>query len=153
MKKTFLSLLALAVTFATQAADKVESVTSPNGKLKVEVSFGTELKYSVFDEGKTLLKDSRIGLIVKDGPKVGENPKLKKKKITAINEEIPSPFYREPKVQNNCNEMKLTMADGFVLTFRAYDNGVAYRLSSSLKKPAELIVENEIAELDRKSVV
>ena len=94
MKKTFLSLLALAVTFATQAADKVESVTSPNGKLKVEVSFGTELKYSVFDEGKTLLKDSRIGLIVKDGPKVGENPKLKKKKITAINEEIPSPFYR-----------------------------------------------------------
>jgi alpha-glucosidase len=151
MKKIFLSLMTLAVATAMQAAgaaDKAESVTSPNGKLKVEVSFGAELTYTVTDEGTVLLKDSRIGLTVKDGPKVGQNPKLKKKSLATINEQIASPFYRESSVQNNCNELKLTMADGFVLTFRAYDTGVAYRLSSTLKKPAELIIENETAEFN-----
>lgn len=148
MKKIFSTLLALATIIVAQAADKVESVTSPNGKLKVEVCFGSELKYSVFDEGKVLLKDSRIGLTVKNGPKVGVNPVLKKKTATTINEEVASPFYREPKVQNNCNEINLTMADGFVLTFRAYDSGVAYRLSSTLKKPAEMLIENELAEFN-----
>lgn len=148
MKKIFLSLIAFAAVAIAQAADKVESLTSPNCQLKVEVSFGSELTYSVYDGDKMLLKDSRIGLTVKDGPKVGVNPVLKKKATAAINETIPSPFYRETSVQNNCNEMQLTMADGFVLTFRAYDSGVAYRLSSTLKKPAEMIIENELAEFN-----
>lgn len=148
MKKIILSLLAFAAIVTTQAADKVESVSSPDGKIKVEITFGSELKYSVFDNGKTLLKDSRIGLTVKDGPQVGQNPVLKKKNTVTIDEEIPSPFYRESKVQNNCNEINLTMADGFILTFRAYNSGVAYRLSSTLKKPAELIIENELAEFN-----
>ena len=148
MKKILFLLLTFTAALVTQAADKVERVTSPNGKIKVEINFGSELKYSVFDEGKTLLKDSRIGLTIKNGPKVGSNPVLKKKTQATINEEIPSPFYRQPKVQNNCNEIKLTMSDGFTLTFRAYDSGVAYRLSSALKKPSEMIVENELAEFN-----
>ena len=60
MKKILFSLLTLTAALITQAADKVERVTSPNGKLKVEVCFGTELKYTVYDEGKALLKDLRI---------------------------------------------------------------------------------------------
>lgn len=148
MKKLFLSLFALAVTLTTQAADKVESLTSPDGKIKVEVTFGNELKYSVYDNGKLLLRDSRIGMTVKNGPAVGTNPVLKKKAINTINEEINAPFYRDAKVQNNCNQAVFTMADGFTLTFRAYNDGVAYRLGANLKKATELIVENELAEFN-----
>ena len=36
MKKIILSLLAFAAIVTTQAADKVESVSSPDGKIKVE---------------------------------------------------------------------------------------------------------------------
>ena len=79
MKKLFFSLLALVAATAMQAADKVESLTSPNGNLKVEVAFGNELKFSVYDGTTLLLKDSRIGMTVKGGPKVGVSPVLKKK--------------------------------------------------------------------------
>ncbi len=145
MKKIFLSILALAAFAYASAADKVETLTSPNGKIKVEVSVGSELKFSVYDGANTLMKDSRIGLTVQNGPKVG-TAALKKRTNATINEQIPSPFYRELSVQNNCNEMSLAMADGFTVTFRAYDNGVAYRFASARK--GEMIVENELAEFN-----
>ena len=88
MKKLFFSLLALVAATAMQAADKVESLTSPNGNLKVEVAFGNELKFSVYDGTTLLLKDSRIGMTVKGGPKVGVSPVLKKKATATVNEQI-----------------------------------------------------------------
>ena len=144
MKKIFFSLIALASTMALQAADKVESITSPDGKLKVEVAFGSELKFSVYDGSNLLLKDSRIGMTVQGGPKVGVNPVLKKKATATINEEVPAPFYRQTTVENNCNEMTLKMADGFNLVFRAYNSGVAYRFTA--EKKGDIIVESELAE-------
>ena len=86
MKKLFFSLLALVAATAMQAADKVETLTSPDGKLKVEVAFGSDLKFSIYDGTTPLLNDSRIGLTVKDGPKVGVNPAIKKKLVATINE-------------------------------------------------------------------
>ena len=144
MKKLFFSLLALVAATAMQAADKVESLTSPNGNLKVEVAFGNELKFSVYDGTTLLLKDSRIGMTVKGGPKVGVSPVLKKKATATVNEQIAAPFYRESTVENNCNEMTLKMADGFSVTFRAYDSGIAYRFSS--EKKGDMIIESELAE-------
>ena len=144
MKKIFFSLIALASAMALQAADKVESITSPDGKLKVEVAFGSELKFSVYDGSNLLLKDSRIGMTVQGGPKVGVNPVLKKKATATINEEVPAPFYRQTTVENNCNEMTLKMADGFNLVFRAYNSGVAYRFTA--EKKGDIIVESELAE-------
>lgn len=144
MKKIFFSLIALASAMALQAADKVESITSPDGKLKVEVAFGSELKFSVYDGSNLLLKDSRIGMTVQGGSKVGVNPVLKKKATATINEEVPAPFYRQTTVENNCNEMTLKMADGFNLVFRAYNSGVAYRFTA--EKKGDIIVESELAE-------
>ena len=133
MKKLLFSLIAFVATAAVQAADKVESITSPDGKLKVEVTFGSELTFSVYDGSTVLLKDSRIGMTVKDGPKVGVNPVLKKKVTATINEQITAPFYRQTTVENNCNEMTFKMADGFSVSFRAYNSGVAYRFSAEKK--------------------
>ena len=144
MKKILFSLIALVSAMAMQAADKVESITSPDGKLKVEVAFGSELKFSVYDGSNLLLKDSRIGMTVQGGPKVGVNPVLKKKVTATINEEVPAPFYRQTTVENNCNEMTLKMADGFNLVFRAYNSGVAYRFTA--EKKGDIIVESELAE-------
>lgn len=144
MKKILFTLIAFVSTMALQAADKVETLTSPDGKLKVEVAFGSELKFSIIDGTTTLLKDSRIGLTVQGGPKVGVNPVLKKKLVATVNEQVASPFYRETTVENNCNEMTLKMADGFSVTFRAYNSGIAYRFAS--EKKGEMIVESELAE-------
>ncbi|MBO4487515.1 MAG: glycoside hydrolase family 97 protein [Bacteroidaceae bacterium] len=146
MKKILFSLIAFASSIAMMAADKVETITSPDGKLKVEVAFGNDLKFSVYDGSTTLLKDSRIGMTVQNGPKVGVNPVLKKRINAAINEQIAAPFYRESNVENNCNEMTLKMADGFSLIFRAYNTGVAYRFAS--EKKGEMIIESELAEFN-----
>lgn len=144
MKKTLFSLLALAAALTMQAADRVESVTSPDGNLKAEINLGSELKFSVYDGNTVLVKDARIGMTVKDGPKVGVNPVVKKKSVATINEQIAAPFYREPMVENHCNELTLKLADDFSVIFRAYNSGIAYRFVSA--KKGDLIIESELAE-------
>ncbi|MCH5178988.1 MAG: glycoside hydrolase family 97 protein [Prevotellaceae bacterium] len=144
MKKTLFSLLALAAALTMQAADRVESVTSPDGNLKAEINLGSELKFSVYDGNTVLVKDARIGMTVKDGPKVGVNPVVKKKSVATINEQIAAPFYREPVVENHCNELTLKLADDFSVIFRAYNSGIAYRFASA--KKGDLIIESELAE-------
>lgn len=144
MKKSLLTIFCLAAAVMAQAANKVETLTSPNGYLKVEVNVGPQLSFSLKDGDKTLISDSKIGLNVENGPKVGTNATVKKRTNKVVNEQVAAPFYREPNLQNNCNEMTLQLADGFNVVFRAYDSGVAYRFVYTKKNPIN--IESELAE-------
>ncbi len=64
MKKT-LTIAALLVSATAIAAPKIYTLTSPDKSLKVEVSVGEEIEYSVEDNGETLLKNSEISLDIK----------------------------------------------------------------------------------------
>lgn len=149
MKKTFLSLTVLFLLGTVAVfAQKTETVLSPNGQLKIEVKFGSTLTYSVYDGANALLKDCRIGMDIQGLNEIGTSPQLKKVTPKQVSEEVVSPFYRVPKFQSSYNEKAFTLKNGFTITFRAFNEGVAYRFSSNLKKPAQLIVKNEIAEFN-----
>ena len=64
---------------------------------------------------------------------LGVQPKIKTTKPRAVNQEIVSPVpQKSSRIRENYNELKLEMEGNYAIVFRAYNEGVAYRLETSL---------------------
>lgn len=131
MKRLFSLWSLLLVTFiGAQAAIVLQS---PNGKIQIDVSVGDQLTYSVKANGEVLMQNNEIALQLADGTVWGKKSKLKSKKFTKINEVIRPLFpLKKASIDNRCNVLTLLFKGNYGVQFRAYDDGVAYRLMSSL---------------------
>ncbi len=140
MKKELL-IMALACTCLHAMADKVEKLTSPNGKIVANITIGQDLSYSVSYDGETVLKDCELSLQV-GNELLGKNAKLSNTKRSKINEEIrPVVPLKYAVVPNNANVLSLNFK-GYSVEFRAYDNGVAYRFVLNKKGTIDIVSES-----------
>ena len=65
MKQKLLSLMLLAVfSLLAAAAPRMETITSPNGNIRIEVAVGDQLQYSVYYGDELVLKDWAEAVIV-----------------------------------------------------------------------------------------
>lgn len=125
--------IAVMTVFAAQA--KNYEVASPSGDLRAVVSVtnsGTTL--SVFAGETEVLAPSPISITIKENnesrTKVlwGMNSKQPKVRRSFVDEMIPAPVYKRFQVKDRYNQMVLTSGkQGLVV--RAYDDGIAYRLT------------------------
>ena len=144
MKKSILLGLIL-ISFSVAAwAQKQYVLVSPNGKVKVEITSGNRLTYSVSHSGDLLLEKSPISMKLTDGRNLAVNTKVKKTERKTINESIEAVIYKKNTVTNHYNELKISYSGGYGVIFRAYDDGVAYRFTTEFKNP--FFVENEQAD-------
>lgn len=136
------ALLLAGIMPAGLSAKKAE-VASPSGNISVTVEDGTDgnLMFSVSSNGKQLLLPSRIGMEFEGAKKT---QKIKSSKVIKnIKEDVNAPFYRNPKFSTTSNELTLRLEDGNSVTFRVFDDGVAYRFSTDGKSGN--IINNETA--------
>ncbi len=136
------ALLLAGIMPAGLSAKKAE-VASPSGNISVTVEDGTDgnLMFSVSSNGKQLLLPSQIGMEFEGAKKT---QKIKSSKVTKnIKEDVNAPFYRNPKFSTTSNELTLRLEDGNSVTFRVFDDGVAYRFSTDGKSGN--IINNETA--------
>lgn len=129
---------------ATQG--KKYALASPDGKLTIEITTGDRLAYQVVHQNDTILSYSNIGLVLANGTMIGNNSKVTGTNRKKIRDHVESPFYRFKEFVAECNELNLRLKDGFAVTFRAYDEGVAYRFHTTQK--AEVILKEEVAEFN-----
>ncbi|NEU09601.1 glycoside hydrolase family 97 protein [Flavihumibacter sp. R14] len=117
---------------------------SPDKKIKVNISLGSELKYEVFIDNKPVIIPSLIDMHLLSGQKLSAGLKISKQKTASVNETILSliPEKRKP-IANVFNELALGFANKFGVIFRAYNDGVAYRITSKFK--GDVLVGNEKA--------
>ena len=138
--------VAVLANFAVFAREY--TLSSPDAKVKVTVDDNKELTWSVEFNGETVVNPSRLALDI-DGLKTqpGVSPKVKKVSRRQVDDttvsDVPLKF-RE--VRELYNEMSLSMAGGYQVQFRAYNNGAAYRFVLDMK--GDVIVNNEIVELN-----
>ncbi len=121
------------------AAEKVYTLLSPDKQIKVEVTTGgEELAYSVSFGETELLTNCRIGLNA-----VGKefSSERASKKELVIDREVVSPFYRFTEFRETANEMDLKLKGGWGVRFRAYNEGVAYRLYTDVKDSLTIMGE------------
>ena len=136
-----LCMAALGMELCSFAADKRETLTSPSGNIKLEVTVGGRLTCSAFLGDEQILRDCPLSLQV-GKESFGTNPKLTGTKRTRVDEVVrPVVPLKYAEVPNKANEMTLTFKGGIRVTFRAYDNGIAYRFAINKGKGQTDIVQ------------
>jgi alpha-glucosidase len=145
--KRSLVLALLSVITGYYAAAKEYKLASPDNKISVTVTVGTGIKWSATCEGREIINNSKIAMILANGKILGENEKVKKAAISQLNDIIrPVVSNKKSVITDNCNILTISFNSGFSLQFRAYNDGVAYRFETSLKE--DIIIKNEISEFD-----
>ena len=64
MKQKLLLMLLATIGLMATAAPRVETVSSPNGKIRIDVTIGDQLQYSVYNGDELILKDNVLSLQV-----------------------------------------------------------------------------------------
>ncbi|WP_455672588.1 glycoside hydrolase family 97 catalytic domain-containing protein [Phocaeicola sp.] len=145
-----LAIISLLLYFGNNplaaATGKKYALTSPDGKLKVEISADDELSYQLMHNDEIILSHSSIGLVLADGTTIGKAPRVTGEQRKKIKDNVNSPFYRFKEFVAACNELNLKLKGGFGVTFRAYNEGVAYRFYTTQK--SEVTIKEEMAEFN-----
>jgi alpha-glucosidase len=144
----FLFLFIIATGLAVQA--KEYKLSSPDGKISVTVTPGSSIQWSASYDGKELFRGEKIALALAGGQVLGNMEKVTGAKVSSLNEIIkPVVPYKRSEIPDNCNILKIFFKSGLSLEFRAYNDGVAYRIATSLK--GTVTIENEVCELSFKN--
>ena len=136
--------LVLAVLAGPLAA-KDFSLLSPDKRIEVKIAIGADVRYSVFFKGQEIVAPSAVAMTLEGGKVLGAAPKVRDEKRRSVNETL-TPVVRQKSasIPDHFNEVTLAFAGDYALIFRAYDDGVAYRFTTSF--PGMIIVVSEKAE-------
>ncbi|MCD4682559.1 MAG: glycoside hydrolase family 97 N-terminal domain-containing protein, partial [Bacteroidales bacterium] len=138
----FILLISFSVILKGQA---VFDLLSPDEKILVHVKVSDNIEFEVLYDSLVIVEYSEIALTI-DEKTVGENPKISKK-ITHSKNKVIFPVVPEKNSQINdaCNEIKFYLKGKYVINFRAYNSGIAWRFESSVK--GDVVVNDEQVEL------
>ena len=121
----FLFLFALPVSATTN------ELRSPDNKIVVTVRVDERISYDVRVNGNPVMENSTLSLDV-DHHKLGVNAKLTGVENNSVDRIIDVPVkVKFAKIREHYNELKISFTN-FALTFRAYNEGVAYRFETIL---------------------
>jgi len=125
-------LLIAFLASTTLIAQSSYDLKSPDNRIEVRIRTSGQLRYDVLLRGNALLENSTLSLDV-EHKKLGVQPKVTGTKQRS-NDQMVEPVVRQKfaKVRDHYNELRLTLDGGYAVTFRAYDEGVAYRFETAL---------------------
>lgn len=129
MKQILLATVLLCSAFLLKA----ETIKSPNGEmaLNVELKNGVPV-YQLDYKNQPIIKESKLGLELKDGKNLTEGFELTKKETSSFDESW-TPVWGEVKtIRNNYNELAITLTQPstnrhILIRFRVFDDGLGFR--------------------------
>lgn len=139
MKAFLTSALFLLASLCASAASF--SVTSPDNSLVLNVETGESITYSVTRKGETVVLPSAVSMTLADGTVWGRDSRLRHSRKGTVSNVVPAELYRKTRVKDNYNSLKLQFRGDWALEFRVYDDGVAYRFSSTRKDAYNVAAE------------
>jgi len=141
MKITIISLLLSLIAMNLQA--QKYTINSPDQKIKAEIEIGSSLIVSITKNDNPILRLTEIKLDAKGNKGIITGMVVKKIARDATNEVV-NPVIREKSNEylNYYNELMINFKSGMALTFRLFNEGVAYRFSGSVKDSLIILKEN-----------
>ena len=124
---TFLLLITSSV-FASEY-----NISSPDGKIKVSLSVGDEIKYSVHYSNISVIKSSSISFAFRQAPPLGNDIKVISEKTDSVDETWKPALKRFENIRNHYNSLRLELKEikfpqrKLNLEFRLFNDGVAFR--------------------------
>ena len=144
IKTIFLSACIAASLGVVEAVAKTVDATSPSGLLSITVDDTEGFSFSLSADAKPLLNPSLIYLdqqhhVEDASPKY---PKIKSSSLKkGLKEKISAPFHHTPDFDAEWNELSVRLSNGQTVTFRLFDDGVAYRFSTDNKEDQTIYSE------------
>lgn len=143
MKKRPL-LLAMFIIIGISCNAQLPLLTSPNGNITVNIRTGNALMYTVLLRGKPITGECLIDMELLDGKKLSSNLAVVSTAQKSVNEVIiPGVADKRSRIPDIYNQLVVSFAGGFGIEFRAYNDGVAYRIISRLQD--SITVKSETA--------
>ena len=142
--KQLLILNFLLLSLTCVHAQATREISSPDGTIRLAAHVQGQLRYSVYFKNQLIVSPSEIDMVLSDGKKLSDG--LSKPQFTErnVNETIISPVpEKRIRIPDRYKELKITLRNAFTVIFRVYDDGVAYRIVTSL--PGNITVRSETA--------
>ena len=118
---------------------------SPDGRIQVKISLSSGLHYSMQSDGYPLLENAAIDLQLTDGRALSKDARVRRTRSREVSNVLIAPVPEKRKqIPDHYNEWSLELRNGFGVEFRAYNDGVAYRLMTQHKD--RIRVQHELAE-------
>ena len=140
MKHVLIAIFCAFTSLSSFAGVKRYNLTSPDGKISIDVVTGNEVTYSVKVDDHIVLAPSKIGMKLTDGTVFGGSSTPRSAKTISVNNQIEALCYTKKQIVDLYKELKLSFS-GYELIFRAYNDGVAYRFVSKRRKPFQVLSE------------
>ncbi len=122
------------------------TVNSPDNKIITTIKLDNGINWSASINGEKIFDNNKISLTI-NGENLGKSVKVKKTKKTSISEQINVPVPVKSKIiDNTYNQLNIAFKGDYALTFRVFNNGIAYRFEST--KKGDIVVNDEQVDLN-----
>jgi alpha-glucosidase len=119
---------------STQAAQASSyELRSPDERIEIRVRTANGIRFDVLLKGRLLLQDCTASLDVEHKKLGAAGAKVSGAKERSYDQVVePAVRQKFAKIRENYRELRLDMDGGYAVVFRAYNEGAAYRLETSL---------------------
>lgn len=150
MKTIFTKLACFLLALFMSGAAMAESITSPDGQLRLNFSVNPqgEPVYELSYKGKAVIKPSKLGLELKNDPGLMNGFTLAGTEISTFDETWEPVWGEVKQIRNHYNEMAVTLNQkaqdrNIIIRFRLFDDGLGFRYEFPLQKNLNYFVIKE----------
>ncbi len=120
------------------------SLLSPDGNTEIKITTQPNMKYSVSYHGKEVINPSSIAMVFDNGVKAGVAPKFSRAEESE-NAEYIDPVFNEgdTRIEDLFNQLSFYNKAGYMIIFRAYNDGIAYRFITYFDQPVNVCSETD----------
>ncbi len=150
MKAICTKMACFLLVLMMSSAAMAESITSPNGQLKLNFSVNAqgEPVYELFYKGKSVINPSKLGLELKNDSEVMNGFTLANASTSTFDETW-QPVWGEVKyIRNHYNELVVTLNQkmqdrNMIIRFRLFNDGLGFRYEFPLQKNLNYFIVKE----------
>ncbi len=142
MKRITLTTL-LGLFLVSQLFSQSFEIKSPDEKIKLSVTVGDEIVWSVLHNENEVIKKAEIGMNFSTGLEFGRHSKIKSHSIKTFSSMIyPAVPHKDAAIKDEYEQLSLSFRNKIRINFRAYNDGVAYQLIDDNKSEKNVLSEN-----------
>jgi alpha-glucosidase len=153
MIRLLLYIFSLLTTLVSLAQRPYEFY-SPDSTLRLQIRTKDKLSWTLYAGKELLTQSSSVDLQLANRKSISGKLAVASHKYSKINETITVPVpYRRKTIHDNYVQLELTLKEPFIIQFRLYNSGMAYRVGTRFKDSIIIENENVAFELDDKADV
>ncbi len=136
-------LLIIIIAFCHHLfASEAYRLSSPDGRTVIKISIKEDIQFSVIRNDVEIISPSVISMTLSDIGVLGDDAEVEKAiRKTIQQEHFPVVRQKSNLIFEHCNELMIHFLGNFSLTFRAYNEGVAYRFTTKFNENIKVGLE------------